>query len=51
LGEARKATDNFAQATPDPAINEPVPVETLVSANPPVADPRSKGSERVTLLQ
>ncbi len=51
LGEARKATDNFAQATPDPAINEPVPVENLVSTNPPAAEPRNKGGERVTLLQ
>ena len=51
LGEARKATDNFAQATPDPAINEPVPVENLVSANPPAAESRNKGGERVTLLQ
>ena len=51
LGEARKATDNFAQTTPAPAINEPVPVETLVSANPPAAEPRNKGGERVTLLQ
>jgi localization factor PodJL len=51
LGEARKATDNFAQAIPDPAINEPASIETLVSVNPPAAEPRNKGGERVTLLQ
>ena len=51
LGEARKATDSFAQATPDPAINEPASIETLVSVNPPAAEPRNKGGERVTLLQ
>jgi TPR repeat protein len=51
LGEARKATDNFAQATPDPAINEPVPVENLVSANQPATESRNKGNGRVTLLQ
>jgi hypothetical protein len=37
--------------TPDPAINEPVPVENLVSANPPAAESRNRGGERVTLLQ
>ena len=51
LGEARKATDSFAQATPDPAVNEPASIETLVSVNPPAAEPRNKGGERVTLLQ
>ncbi len=51
LGEARKATDGFAQVTPDPTINEPASIETLVSVNPPAAEPRNKGGERVTLLQ
>ena len=51
LGEARKATDSFAQATPDPTINDPVPAENLVSANPPTTEPRHKGGDRVTLLQ
>jgi localization factor PodJL len=51
LGEARRATETFAQSAPDPAINEPVPVENLVNANPSAAEPRNKGGDRVTMLQ
>jgi localization factor PodJL len=37
LGEARQATETFAQVSPDPAINEPIAAENIVSANPAAA--------------
>lgn len=51
LGEARQATENFAQMSPDPAVNDPLPAETIVSATPPLPEPRSKSGDRMTLLQ
>ena len=51
LGEARKAAEVFAQNTPDPAVNEPVPAEALVSTNPPSRDTRNTANDRMTLLQ
>ncbi len=58
INEARTAADGFAQATPDPTVNEPMPAEAIVKApettqsfaTPPQGDLRKRGGERVTML-